>query len=75
MEITDLLDLSGWPPGLRIVVRREPVHPMYTKDLKPYEQATGFRYTVIATNTVGQQLQWLDARHRAHAHVESGIGR
>ncbi|WP_331719103.1 IS1380 family transposase (plasmid) [Streptomyces sp. NBC_00289] len=75
VEITDLLDLSEWPPGLRIIVRREPVHPKYTKDLKPYEQATGFRYTVIATNTVGRQLQWLDARHRTHAHVESGIRR
>ncbi|MCX4776899.1 IS1380 family transposase [Streptomyces sp. NBC_01264] len=75
VEITDLLGLSGWPPGLRIIIRREPVHPKYTKDLKPYEQTTGFRYTVIATNTVGRQLQWLDARHRAHAHVESGIRR
>lgn len=75
VEITDLLDLGEWPPGLRIIVRREPAHPKYTKDLKPYELATGFRYTVIATNTTGRQLQWLDARHRAHAHVESGIRR
>lgn len=39
------------PAGLRIIVCREPVHPKYTKDLKPCEQATGFWYTVIATNT------------------------
>jgi hypothetical protein len=44
VEITDMLDLTGWPEGLRIVVRREPVHPKYAKDLKPYELATGFRY-------------------------------
>ncbi|MFD9286637.1 hypothetical protein ACFWD7_57935, partial [Streptomyces mirabilis] len=75
VEITDLLDLAGWLGGLRIIVRREPVHPKYERDLKPYEIATGFRYTVIATNTVGRQLQWLDARHRVHAHVESGIRR
>jgi Transposase DDE domain group 1 len=75
VEITDLLDLTGWPEGLRIIVRREPVHPKYDKELKPYETTTGFRYTVIATNTVGRQLQWLDARHRVHAHVESGIRR
>jgi len=74
-EITDLLNLTGWPGGLRIIVRREPVHPKYDKELKPYEIATGFHYTVIATNTVGRQLQWLDARHRVHAHVESGIKR
>ncbi|WAX77356.1 IS1380 family transposase [Streptomyces sp. KMM 9044] len=75
VEITDLLDLTGRPGSLRIVVRREPIHPKYEKDLKPYEVATGFRYTVIATNTPGRQLQWLDARHRVHAHVESGIRR
>ncbi len=75
VEITDLLDLSGRPDGLRIVVRREPVHPKYARDLKPYEIATGFRYQAIATNTPGRQLQWLDARHGVHAHVESGIRR
>ena len=75
VEITDLLDLTGWPDGLRVVVRREPVHPKYAKDLKPYELATGFRYQALATSTPGRQLQWLDARHRAHTHVESGIRR
>lgn len=75
VEITDVLDLTGWPEGLRIVVRREPIHPKYAKDLKPYELATGFRYQAIATNTPGRQLQWLDACHRVHAHVESGIRR
>jgi hypothetical protein len=75
VEITGLLDLEGWPDGLRIIVRREPVHPKYARDLKPYELATGFRYQAVATNTPGRQLQWLDARHRVHAHVESGIRR
>lgn len=56
-------------------MHREPVHPKYAKDLKPYVVATGFRYQVIATNTSGRQLQWLDTRHRVHAHVESGIRR
>jgi hypothetical protein len=74
VEITGLLDLEGWPDGLRIIVRREPVHPKYARDLKPYELATGFRYQAVATNTAGRQLQWL-ARHRGHAHVESGIRR
>ncbi|MBV9026839.1 MAG: IS1380 family transposase [Streptomycetaceae bacterium] len=75
VEVTDLLDLDGWPEGLRVIVRREPVHPRYAHDLKPYELATGFRYQAIATSTPGRQLQWLDARHRVHAHVESGIRR
>ena len=75
VEITDLLDLDDWPDGLRVIVRREPIHPKYARDLKPYELATGFRYQAIATSTPGRQLQWLDARHRVHAHVESGIRR
>jgi hypothetical protein len=70
VEITDLLDLGEWPPGLRVIVRREPVHPKYARDLKSHEIATGLRYQAIATNTAGRQLQWLDARHRVHAHVE-----
>jgi hypothetical protein len=53
VEITDMLDLEGWPEGLRIIVRREPVHPKYARDLKPYEVATGFRYQAIVTNTPG----------------------
>lgn len=35
VEITGMLDLEGWPVGLRIIVRREPVHPKYARDLKP----------------------------------------
>lgn len=75
VEITDMLALQEWPPGLRVVVRREPVHPRYERDLKPFEVAQGFRYQAVATSTPGRQLQQLDARHRVHAHVESGIRR
>ena len=51
VEITDLLGLDDWPDGLRVIVRREPVHPKYARGLKPYELATGFRYRAIATST------------------------
>ena len=27
VEITDLLDLSGWPDGMRVIVRRKHPHP------------------------------------------------
>lgn len=27
VEITDMLDLTGWPEGMRVIVRREPIHP------------------------------------------------
>jgi hypothetical protein len=26
-EVTDLFDLSAWPPGMRLIIRRERPHP------------------------------------------------
>ena len=84
VELTGLLDLPGWPAGMRIIVRREHPHP--GAQLSLFEATDGWRYQAVATNTVhrpGQQLAFLEARHRAHARVEdrirhakdSGIGR
>jgi hypothetical protein len=80
-EITHLMNLSGWPAGMRLVVRRERPHP--GAQLSLFEEADGYRYQVVATNTATGQLAFLEARHRAHARVEdrirhakdSGLGR
>ena len=80
-EITNLLDLSGWPDGMRLIVRRERPHP--GAQLSLFEETDGWRYQVVATNTGAGQLAFLEARHRAHARVEdrirhakdSGLGR
>ena len=80
-EITNLLDLTGWPAGMRLIVRRERPHP--GAQLSLFEEADGWRYQVVATNTAAGQLAFLEARHRAHARVEdrirnakdSGLGR
>ena len=81
-EVTDLLDLTRWPAGMRVIIRRERPHP--GAQLSLFEEADGWRYQAVATNTsaVGQ-LAFLEARHRAHARVEdrirhakdSGLGR
>jgi hypothetical protein len=71
VELTGLLDLSGWPPGMRVIVRRERPHP--GAQLSLFEQADGWRYQAIATNTATGQLAFLEARHRAHARVEDRI--
>jgi hypothetical protein len=63
--------LTGWPKDLRIIVRREPIPAGMQVSL--FEQHDGYRYQVIATNTVGGQLQRLEARHRVHARVEDGV--
>jgi Transposase DDE domain group 1 len=70
-ELTRLLDLSGWPDGMRVIVRRERPHP--GAQLSLFEQRDGWRYTAFATNTAVGALQWLEARHRAHARVEDRI--
>lgn len=77
-ELTGLLresadgdKLVGWPGDLRVIVRREPIPAGMQVSL--FEQHDGHRYQVTATNTVGGQLQRLEARHRVHARVEDGV--
>ena len=80
-EVTDLLDLSGWPAGMRVIVRREHPHP--GAQLSLFEAADGYRYQAFVTNTRIGQLGFLEARHLGHARVEdriraakdSGLGR
>jgi hypothetical protein len=63
--------LRGWPADLRVIVRREPIPAGMQVSL--FEQHDGYRYQVTATNTVGGQVQRLEARHRVHARVEDGV--
>jgi hypothetical protein len=70
-ELTGLLDLAGWPDGMRIIVRRERPHP--GAQLSLFEERDGWRYTAFVTGTKVGALQWLEARHRAHARVEDRI--
>ncbi|MFD0823594.1 transposase, partial [Micromonospora zhanjiangensis] len=70
-ELTGLLTLTGWPAGMRVIVRRERPHP--GAQLTLFEERDGWRYTAFVTNTTLGALQWLEARHRAHARVEDRI--
>ena len=70
-EVTDLVDLSGWPSGTRLVVRREPLHPGAQQSLFP---STMYRYWGHYTDAAGDPVD-LDVHMRAHAHVESNIRR
>lgn len=80
-ELTGLLDVSRWPVGMRVIVRRERPHP--GAQLSIFEETDGWRYQAFVTNTTTGQLAFLEARHRAHARVEdrirhakdSGLGR
>jgi hypothetical protein len=66
-DLTGLLDLRRWHdkiPGLRIIVRDEPLHPRYRKRATEREKQLGRRYQLIAINAKVGQIAWLDARHR-----------
>ncbi|MGI8692895.1 MAG: IS1380 family transposase [Geodermatophilaceae bacterium] len=70
-EITGLLTLGGWPAGMRVIVRRERPHP--GAQLDAFEEHDGYRYQAVCTNTPSGSIQFLEARHRAHARVEDRI--
>ncbi|MGH4025056.1 MAG: transposase [Pseudonocardiaceae bacterium] len=77
-EITGLLrhsvrgdQLIGWPPDMRLILRRENPHP--GAQLSLFEQHAGTRFQVLATNTPTGQIQFLEARHRTQARVEDRI--
>jgi hypothetical protein len=70
-ELTALVDLSDWPDGTRLIVRREPLHPGAQQSLFP---STMFRYWGHYTDAAGDPVA-LDVHIRAHAHCEDHIRR
>jgi hypothetical protein len=71
IELTDRVDLSGWPDGTRLIVRRELLHPGAQRSLFPSET---FRYWGHYTDQAGTPVD-LDVTMRAHARVEDHIRR
>ena len=71
VEVTSLVDLSDWPPGTRLIIRREPLHPGAQQSLFPSEC---YRYWGHYTDSDGDPVE-LDRHMRAHAHVEDNIRR
>ena len=69
-EITDMPDLSTWPTGMRLIVRKEHPHP--GAQLR-FTDLDGNRLTCFATNTKGGQLADLELRHRRRARCEDRI--
>jgi hypothetical protein len=69
-EVTGLLDLTRWPEGMRVIVRKERPHPGAQLRLTDIE---GHRVTAFATNTTKGQLADLELRHRRRARAEDRI--
>jgi Transposase DDE domain group 1 len=69
-ELTGLLDLSSWPKGMRVIVRKERPHP--GAQLR-FTDIDGHRFTAFATSTRIGQLADLELRHRRRARCEDRI--
>lgn len=60
----------GWPPGMRVIARRERPHPGAQLRIT---DAEGWRITLFATNTTGGRIADLEVRHRLRARAEDRI--
>lgn len=69
-ELTGVVDLSGWPEGTRLIVRREEPHPGAQFSLFDLD---GYRYQAFICDSTDIDLAYLEARHRGHARVEDRI--
>src|SRR5881394_2274619 len=73
-EATGMIDLSSWPEGSRLIVRKERPHPGAQLT---FTDADGHRITAFLTDTgrgvIPHQIAGLELRHRQHARVEDRI--
>ena len=74
-EVTDHLDLSAWPDGARVIVRKERPHPGAALSL--FDIIEGLRHTAFLTDTAPlpdhADTASLELRHRRHARIEDRI--
>jgi len=73
-ELTGLLNLAGWPAGMRVIARKERPHPGAQLRITDID---GHRITAFATNTTttspDTRLAALELRHRRRARCEDRI--
>lgn len=69
-EATHMVDLSDWPPGMRLIIRKERPHP--GAQLR-FTDRNGLRLTAFVTNATRGQLPDLELRHRRRARCEDRI--
>jgi len=73
-EATGMIDLSSWPEGSRLILRKERPHPGAQLT---FTDVGGHRITAFLTDTrpgvICGQAAGLELRHRQHARVEDRI--
>jgi hypothetical protein len=69
-EISDRVDLSSWPEGSRLIVRRERPHPGTQLSFTDHDD---HRFQAILTDQDGRDIAALECRHRQRARIEDRI--
>ena len=69
-ELSEQIDLSAWPQGTRLIVRRERPHP--GAQFQVFD-SHGYRHTAFITDQQGTDIATLELRHRRRARVEDAI--
>ena len=79
-ELTGVNTRTGWPQGMRLLVRRVKPSGRQVNKLTAFELRAGWKYSVIATNirhmwgiAGSHQPQFLDVLARSHATVEDRV--
>jgi hypothetical protein len=71
VELGGFTGQNGWPPGGRLICRREDPHPGASLSL--FDQIHGRRHTLFVTTSPNSDVAGLELRHRRHARVEDRI--
>jgi hypothetical protein len=69
-EITERVDLSGWPDGTRMIARREEPHPGAQLT---FTDIDGHRYQVFVTGQPSDDVSFLEALYRGRGRCECAI--
>jgi hypothetical protein len=69
-EVTDLVDLSAWPEGTRLIARREEPHPGAQLT---FSDVDGRRYQVFVTDHPERDVPFLEALYRGRGRCECAI--
>ena len=70
VELTDRIELSSWPAGSRVIVRRERPHPGAQLSFTNHD---GYRFQAILTDQADPTIAILERRHRQRARVEDRV--
>ncbi|HET6951225.1 MAG TPA: IS1380 family transposase [Acidimicrobiales bacterium] len=69
-EITDAVNLAGWPEGTRMIARRENPHPGAQLS---FTDADGHRFQVCVTDLDDTDIAYLEALYRGRGRAERRI--